>query len=114
MSASAVTMSGPDIAGRWAAWRQVVIVGLLFAGAALYVTLVGIVGAFEDRDVIEDIVTVGQGVLLLTAILAGYVGAIKAPRGVVNGIIGAAVAGLMSGAALSLLLIVGPAVDLRD
>ncbi len=114
MSASAPSSSRPGIAAGWAAWKPVVIVGLLFAAAALYVTLVGIVGAFEERDVIEDIVTVGQGVLLLTALMAGYAGAVKAPPGVVNSIIGAAVAGLMAGAALSLLLIVGPAVELRD
>ena len=49
------------------AWKQVVIVGLLFGGAALYVTLVGIVGTFEERAVIRDVITVGQLVLLLTA-----------------------------------------------
>ncbi len=96
------------------AWKQVFIVGLLFGGAALYVTLVGIVGTFEERAVIDDVITVGQLVLLLTAIIAGYVGAVKAPPGAINRIIGSAVAGLMSGAALSLLILIGPALDLGE
>ncbi|MEA2026458.1 MAG: branched-chain amino acid ABC transporter permease, partial [Chloroflexota bacterium] len=97
-----------------AAWKQVFVVGLLFAGAAFYVTLVGIVGTFEDRAVIDDVVTLGQAVLLLTAIGAGYAGARKAPPGPINAILGSAIAGLMAGAALSLLILVGPTIDLRD
>ncbi len=96
------------------AWKPVVMAGLLFAFAALYVTLVGIVTTFEDRDIIEDVITLGQGILLLTFAFAGYVGARRAPRGPLNAIVGAAVSGLMAGAVLSLLLIIGPALGLRD
>ena len=96
------------------AWKQVFIAGLLFGGAALYVTLVGIVGTFEERAVIDDVVTVGQLVLLVTAIMAGYAGAVKAPPGAINRIVGSAVAGLMSGAALSLLILLGPLLDLGE
>jgi len=96
------------------AWKQVFIVGLLFGGAALYVTLVGIVGTLAERAVIDDVVTVGELVLLLSAIGAGYVGALRAPAGAVNKIIGSAIAGLMSGAVLSLLILIGPALDLGE
>ncbi len=95
-----------------AAWKQVFLAGLVFGGAALYVTLVGIVGTFEERAIIDDVVTVGQLVLLLTAIMAGYVGAVRAPQGAINRIVGSAVAGLMSGAALSLLILLGPVLDI--
>ena len=37
----------------------------------------------------------------------------KAPSGAINKIIGSAVAGLMAGAALSLLILIGPMLDLR-
>ena len=37
------------------AWREVFLVGLLFGGVALYVTLVGLVGAFEERDLIANL-----------------------------------------------------------
>ena len=96
------------------AWKPVLIAGLLFGLAALYVTLVGIVGTFEDREIIEGTLTVAHAVLLLTAVLAGYVGFRRAPGGVVKAIIGSAIAGLMSGAALSLLIIIGPVIDLRS
>ncbi len=95
------------------AWKPVFIVGLLLGFVALYVSLVGIVGTFEDRDIIENSLTVAQAVLMSTALLAGYLGSRRAPDGVTNAIIGSAIAGLMAGAALSLLIIIGPIVDLR-
>ncbi len=96
------------------AWKPVIIAGLLFGFAALYVSLVGIVTTFQDREVIQDFITVGQLVLVLLAVSAGYVGARRAPAGPVNAIVGAAVAGVITGAALSLLIIIGPMVGLRD
>jgi branched-chain amino acid transport system permease protein len=97
-----------------AAWKPVIVVGLLFMLVALYVTLVGIVGRFAGLDIIQDTVTLGELVLLLTAIGAGYVGALRAPAGFTNKILGSGIAGLMAGAALSLLVLIGPAIDLRD
>jgi len=111
---TAAATTGPAVPRTFAAWKQVLLVGVLFGGGALYVTLVGIVGTFEDRDIIEDIVTLGQAILLLTAILAGYFGAVRAPDGPVNRILGAAIAGFMAGAALSLLILIGPAMGLRE
>lgn len=112
----------PDVAysprtgglGGVAAWRSVFLAGLIFGGTALYVTLVGIVGTFEERDLVEDVVTLGEMVLLLVGVLAGYVGARRAPDGLVNAVLGAGIAGVMTGGALSLLVLIGPAIDLRD
>ena len=96
------------------AWRSVIIAGLLFAFAALSLSLVGIVSTFQERDMVEDVITLGQTLLLVTFIFAGYIGAQRAPKGPLNAIIGAALTGLIAGASLSILLIVGPALDLRD
>ena len=55
--------------------------GLLFGGAALYVTLVGIVGTFEERDVIDDVVTVGAAGAAAHRHRAGYAGALQGAGG---------------------------------
>ena len=93
------------------AWRPVLLVGLLFGGGALYVTLVGIVGTFQERNLIQgddgSIITVGQALVLATAIGAGFAGARRSPDGAANAVIGSGIAGLMSGAALSLLVLLG-------
>ena len=112
--AAAAARPGEGLERDLAAWKPVIVAGLLFGLGALYVTLVGIVGTFQEREIIEDVVTVGEAVLVLTAVLAGYVGARRAPDGVLNAVIGSALAGLMAGAALSLLIILGPIVELRD
>ncbi len=113
-AAAAPQARSPGFTASLSAWKPVLIAGLLFGLAALYVTLVGIVGTFEDREIIEGTLTVAHAVLVLTAVLAGYVGFRRAPGGVVNAIIGSAIAGLISGAALSLLIIIGPMIDLRS
>jgi branched-chain amino acid transport system permease protein len=98
------------------AWREVFLAGLLFGGAALYVTLVGLVGTFEERDLIStgtESITLGQMVILLTAVGAGFVGAVRAPEGPVNALAGSAITGLMSGAALSILILLSEVIDLR-
>ena len=103
-----------EVAQGWRAWRPVILVGLVSGLAALYVTLVGIVGTFDERDLIEDVVTVSEVVLLLVGVIAGYAGARRAPPGPANAVLGAAVAGFLAGAALTLLILIGPAVDLRE
>jgi branched-chain amino acid transport system permease protein len=111
---TATSAGSTPVPRTFAAWKQVLLVGLLFAGAAIYVTLVGIVGTFEDRDIVEDVITLGEAILLITAIGAGYFGAMRAPAGATNRILGSAIAGLMAGGALSLLVLIGPMIDLRE
>jgi branched-chain amino acid transport system permease protein len=96
------------------AWKSVFLSGLLFGGVAFYVTLTGIVGTFEERNLIQDVITVGEAVLLLTFVIGGYVGARKAPPGLANMVIGSGIVGLMSGTALALLVLIGPAIELRQ
>lgn len=96
------------------AWRSVILLGLLFGGVALYVALVGIVGTFQERSLIQDIVTVGQAVIIMTAVIGGYFGAGRAPGGPVNALLGASLVGLVTGSAISLLILGGPASGLQQ
>jgi branched-chain amino acid transport system permease protein len=114
MSVADATATSGGIERSLAAWKQVLIVGLVFMGVAFYVTLVGFVSRFAELDVVQDVFTLGQAVLVLTGVGAGYLGARRAPAGPVNRIIGGAIAGLLAGTALSLLILIGPLVDLRQ
>jgi branched-chain amino acid transport system permease protein len=104
MTEAAVPTSG---LGRLDQWRSVLLFGFLFAAIALYVVLVGFVGKFGERGLIDDVITLGQTVLLLVGVVAGYVGARKAPPGPTNAVIGSAITGFMTGGALSLLILLG-------
>ena len=108
------TGSARPMARGLAEWKGVVLLGLLFMGVALYVTLVGIVSTFEERNLISDVITLGEAVMLMTFIVGGYAGARRAPVGPTNMLLGAAIVGFMSGLALSLLVLIGPAVELRQ
>jgi len=103
--------------------------GLLGGLVALYLCLVGIVGTFSERDVIDRMLTLGHTLLFLTALGVGYLGARELatpsrhphaghavdhhlPR-VGMSLLAGALAGAVTGASLSFLLILGGLVNLR-
>jgi branched-chain amino acid transport system permease protein len=53
-------------------WKSVVQAGLLSGGIVLYAGVVGMVAAFHEREVINDLFTLGQLVLLLTPFLFAF------------------------------------------
>lgn len=97
------------------AWARVVRVGLLGGVVALYFCLSGVVPVFQPRALIEGFVSIGQTALVLTFLGAGYLATRRAPPGALAAVAAAASAGAISGAMLSLLLLVGlvARVDLR-
>jgi branched-chain amino acid transport system permease protein len=87
----------------------------LAAGAvAIYLCVVGIVPVFGARPLVKDVVTLGEASLLLTGLVAGFLGMRRAPAGAVAGIIAGALAGLIAGAFLSGLVLLDAAVGLRS
>jgi branched-chain amino acid transport system permease protein len=99
---------------RLGAWQPVLRFGLLGGVVALYLCLVGIVPTFNERPLIQGVISLGQTALLLTALATGYLAATRAPstRRAVE--IGAgALAGGLGGSLLALLVLVGSVVDLR-
>src|SRR3989337_86769 len=53
--------------------RRAAVIGLLGGAAGVHVSLVGMVGAFQTRDLIAEIITVGTMLPLAFAIVAGWV-----------------------------------------
>jgi branched-chain amino acid transport system permease protein len=109
-------MTGISVAlpgGRDAVWRSVARAGLLGAVAAVYVSLVGIVPEFDERPLIADVVSLGQAFILAPLIAAGYLAARWVGGGAVSAIGAGAVAGLIAGGSLSLLIVLTQAFELR-
>jgi branched-chain amino acid transport system permease protein len=89
-------------------------IGLLFGVAAIYVCLVGVVETFRQRWIIGDVLGLGQALLFIIMIAAGYVaGRRTAGSGALRGVAGGLVAGVLVGASLDALVIVGSWVNLR-
>ncbi len=96
------------------AWQPVLRFGLLGGVVALYLCLVGIVPTFNERPLVDGVISLGQTALLLTALATGYLAATRAPSTRREIEIGAgALAGGLGGSFLALLVLVGAAVDLR-
>ena len=98
-------------------WTSVAIrIGLIAGAVALYLCLVGIVPTFHERALINTVITLGQACLVSTFMGAGLavgirIGSLPGQGAVVAG---GTVAGLIAGAVLSALVLVGAMVDLRS
>jgi branched-chain amino acid transport system permease protein len=84
-------------------WKRVIQYGLITGAAIWYVSLVGMVEAFDDRDVIEGVLSLGLALLVITGIGMGYFVAQKMSGGKIGqallaGLISGLIGGLMSAA----------------
>jgi branched-chain amino acid transport system permease protein len=95
-------------------WRRVLTVGTTGAVIALYLALVGIVPTFETRSLITGVLAVGESFVLGTFIVIGYVSARYFDGRPALAVTAGAGAGAITGTALSLLILIGPAVNLRS
>jgi branched-chain amino acid transport system permease protein len=86
--------------------------GMAGAAVAVYLALVGIVPTFETRSLISGVLAVGESFILGTFILIGYLAARYFDGQPALAIAAGAGAGAVTGAALSLLMLIGPAVNL--
>ena len=93
--------------------------GLLGSVVAIYMCFVGLVGSFAERDIIEGGITFGQTLIFITALGFGYAaarrvappesGTSRLPRA----LLGSAIAGLLIGVSLSILVLVAESINLR-
>jgi len=96
-------------------WEHGVKVGVIGGVAALIIALVGMVESFNRRDIIADVVTMGQVLLLVVGIMMGYIAAKRTTRDEsttrsLNAVIGS----LVTSAFLALLVRVGNSINLRN
>lgn len=95
-------------------WHRVLTIGATGAVIALYLALVGIVPTFETRSLISGLLAVGESFVLGTFLVIGYLAARLFDGRPALAVAAGASAGAMTGAALSLLIVIGPAVNLRS
>jgi hypothetical protein len=95
-------------------WRFAVNIGLIGALATVMLSLVGMVEAFNKRDIIYKVVSMGNILLLLMAVFLSYLSAKKAEREQTSTALGCAVlTGLMTAGGIALLVAVGKTINLR-
>ncbi|MGD8993481.1 MAG: hypothetical protein PVI00_18635 [Desulfobacterales bacterium] len=95
-------------------WRFAVNIGLIGALTAVMLSLIGMVEAFNKRDIIYNVLTMGNVLLLLAAVFLSYLAAKRARREQTAMAIGLAIlVGLMTAAGIALLVAVGKTINLR-
>jgi branched-chain amino acid transport system permease protein len=92
--------------------NAIIRIGLIFGVVAVYLCLVGIVEAFKGKWIISNVLGLGWTLLLITGATGGYVAARRSGSGMPGVIAGGAV-GLLTGAALAALMLVGSWINLR-
>jgi branched-chain amino acid transport system permease protein len=96
------------------AWQYACRIGVIGAVTAVLLALVGMVETFNQRDIIYGVVSMGEILLLATAVFMSYLAARRTPRDMPGRAIGtAALTGLITAAGLALLISVGKLVNLR-
>jgi len=95
-------------------WRYAVNIGLIGALTAVMLALIGMVEAFNKRDIIYQILTMGNLLLLLIAVFISYLSAQKAGRKAKPVVFGTAIlTGVIIAAGIALLVVIGKSINLR-
>jgi branched-chain amino acid transport system permease protein len=89
--------------------------GLIGGVCLVLLSLVGMVEAFNQREIISDVISMGQTLLLLTAIFIGYLAAKRVRERGQGQVFGAGItAGLIMAGMLALLVLLGHAINMRQ
>jgi branched-chain amino acid transport system permease protein len=96
-------------------WEHGVKTGVIGGVVALIIALVGMVESFNKRDIIAEVITMGQVLLLIVGLMMGYLAARRTTREepvirCLNAVIGS----LVTGGFLAMLVIVGNLINLRN
>ncbi len=95
-------------------WQQAAKIGLIGGLIGVLLSLVGMVEAFSQRDIISDVISMSHMLLLLIAVIIGYLAAQRTTRSELWEVLACSlIAGLVYGGMLALLVIVGSLINLR-
>ncbi len=96
-------------------WDHGVKTGIIGGVTVLITALVGMVEAFNKRDIIAEVVTMGHTLLLIMVVMMGYVAAKRTIRGEpVTRCLNAVICSLVTSGFLAFLVIVGNLINLRS
>jgi branched-chain amino acid transport system permease protein len=95
-------------------WKNAAKNGLIAGLVSILISLIGMVAAFAARDVIFNVITMGQIFLLAPLFVFGYATATKAKGSpVVTTLLYGLLTGFMGGLVIALLVLIGSQVNLR-
>jgi len=95
-------------------WQQGIKIGLIGGIVGVLVALMGMVEAFSQRDIINNVISMGHTLLLLVAVFMGYLAAKRTTRTGPFWIpVNSLISGLIVGGLVALLVIVGNLINLR-
>ena len=95
-------------------WKQGIKIGLIGGIVAVLLSLIGMVEAFSQRDIISNVISMGHTLLLLVAVFMGYLTAKRTtPAEPLWILVNSFISGLVIGGLLALLVIVGSLINLR-
>jgi branched-chain amino acid transport system permease protein len=94
--------------------RQTIKIGIIGGVVEVLLSLIGMVEAFSQRDIISHIISMGHTLLLLVVLFMAYLAAKRTPQTKPSWVlINSFTSGLMTGGILALLVFVGDLINLR-
>ncbi len=95
-------------------WKQAISIGLIGGISEVLLAMVGMVEAFSQRDIISNVISMGHTLLLVVAIFMTYLAAKRTVRTrPIRVLANSILCGLLVGALLACLVILGNLVNLR-
>jgi branched-chain amino acid transport system permease protein len=94
--------------------RQAIKIGWIGGVVAVLLSLIGMVEAFSQRDIIANVISMGHTLLLIVTLFMGYLVAKRTPENKpLNVLINSTITGLLVAALLVLLVLIGSLINLR-
>jgi len=96
-------------------WRSTAQRGVVLGLVVLFIALVGLVGAFAKKDLVYEVISVGQFLLLISGFIGGYITGQRSEHlGIAARVLHGTMVAVISGVIVALFLLLATTVDFRD